>query len=401
MAVYLKPNTRINEYKIVDLLSSGGEGTTYLAQGNGRQRVVLKQFNFSASDKRNRGLYERVERHRELKSKKHPHVAEIRDIFVHEDLMYEVCEHIDGHSLADAIGSRGKLSICDAVQVGDDLLSGLDWLHGQSIIHRDIKPGNFVLFRVPKKDAHGKIIDLGIALFCDKPRLTIGTAPGTYAYAPPEFFNGKHNKIDARSDLYSVGVTLYEAVSGRLPYSDESLTALFRSVLSGDRPALRTIVKDIPGTLETLIDKLLQPEQFKRFDSAQDARIALREALPDSFLDRTPLGSPKLRKEDGDRRDHVKPNLVLEIQAGILMARRIVVPESGICLGRSLLNPDDSKISRFHARAELKKGGLWMVDLDTPNGLIYRGERCRKVRLTLGETVVIGATPLVFGLDKP
>ena len=400
MAIFLNPGTRINTYTIAAMLSSGGEGTVYRAKRPDGTDVALKQFNFSVSDKRNRGLYERVTRHELLIGQLNARVAEIQEVFVFDDLAYEVCEFVDGKSLAEVLASRGRLPVREAIQVLDDLLEGLGWLHTQSIVHRDIKPGNFVVCKARGKLGHGKIIDLGIALFLDKPRLTIGTGPGTYAYAPPEFFNGAIDRIDGRSDLYSVGVTLFETIAGRLPYPDDSLAELFKRVLTSDRPSLRSLAKDTPPALEAIIDTLMHPEQDRRYRSAQHARVALRNCLPTLFPEgarRRKVPEPGVTEEaDAFHATHVP---ALQIQTGRLAARKVVIPDVGLCLGRSMLDPCDERISRFHARAEPRKDGLVVVDLDTPNGLIYRGERCRKIRLSLGETVVLGATPLVYVLD--
>ena len=190
-------------------------------------------------------------------------IVKIFDVAIHEDLKYIVMEYIDGITLKDYLNKKGALGWKEAIHYTLQILAGLEHAHDKGIIHRDVKPQNIMLLR----DGKIKITDFGIAKLPNNEPITMtDKAIGTVNYISPEQASG--GKVDAYSDIYSVGVMLYEMVCGRLPFVADSPVAVAMMQVSHEPTAPRELMPDIPIGLEQIILKAMSKTPDDRFSSA-------------------------------------------------------------------------------------------------------------------------------------
>ena len=202
--------------------------------------------------------------------------------------------------------------------------------------------------------------------------------------------------------LIHLGVTLFESVAGTLPFRGATVESLIAEICGPHRPRLRDAAAGVSSRFDAFVAKLMAPKPEDRPASAREALnlldgLPFRERRDEERSDDDDDDEDEDEHEDGDEdgdEDGCGP--VLYIVSGSLRGRRIRIPESGLALGRAMFGPDDCKASRFHARATLHGATLLLTDLDSMNGLIYRGKRRQKVRLATGESVTLGATTLVY-----
>lgn len=180
---------------------------------------------------------------------------------------YMVMEWVEGRLLRDILNEQGRLSVERAVRIAVSLCGALEYIHGDGIVHRDLKPENIMV----DADDHAKIIDFGIALTMASRRLTFSAsskAMGTPDYISPEQVNGKRG--DRRSDLYALGVILYEMLSGELPFTGANPLVVMNARLLSDPPSVRSVNPAISTRLEEIIGRALERDPQKRYAKAGD-----------------------------------------------------------------------------------------------------------------------------------
>src|SRR5580704_4431012 len=204
------PGTRIGSYEIVDALGEGGMGQVFRARHLISDRIEAMKVLLSASSS-SQDMLDRFTREiRVLAGLNHPNIAALHTAFRHENQLVMIMEYVDGQDLRRCL--QTGISLDQAVAYTQQVLAALDYAHSQKVIHRDIKPSNIML----TWDGRVKLLDFGIALATPDPRLTMtGSVVGSMHYIPPEQIYGE--APDERSDLYGMGVTLYEMITGRLP----------------------------------------------------------------------------------------------------------------------------------------------------------------------------------------
>ncbi len=261
-------------YRIVRKLGMGGMANVYLAEDEvlGR-RVAIKILN-----DRHAGDEQFVERfRREAKnaaSLSHPNIVSIYDRGEAEGTYYIAMEYLDGRSLKELIVARGPAPIHLAVDYARQILAALRFAHRHGIVHRDIKPANVMLSR-----AGGvKVMDFGIARDTSFGDLTeAGTGIGTPAYMSPEQVLG--DKLDARSDIFSLGVVLYQMVTGKKPFVEDERRSAMHKIRLEKHVGVRKLNPEIPRELERIIDRCLEKQPRDRWRSAQHAVMALERFL--------------------------------------------------------------------------------------------------------------------------
>jgi serine/threonine protein kinase len=267
--------TTIDQYKILSRIGGGGMGEVYRALDLELQRdVAIKCVRPELAD-----LEEVTKRFRNeartLAKLSHPNIATVYRFFTSDERLFLVMEYIDGIQFSGRSREGEQLTYRDAISMIRDALHGLGYAHEQGVVHRDIKPGNLML------DQRGmvKVLDFGIAHLIGGTRMTrAGSMVGTPAYMAPEQILGK--QVDQRTDLYSLGIVLYELLSGQLPYQGDSEFELLRSHLEKTPPHLREITNlEIPLKLQQTVERALGKEKEERFQSAVEFDAALADVI--------------------------------------------------------------------------------------------------------------------------
>jgi serine/threonine-protein kinase len=257
-------------------LGSGAMGSVYLAHFKDKddQRVALKFVGAGVAT--NPKAYERFQREAEiLKQLKHPNIVRLIGVGKHQKLPYYAMEYVEGRTLSHELERRGRLPWEQVVALGQQVCAALQHAHEQGIIHRDVKPSNLMVLA----DGTLKLTDFGIAKDLDVTQLTSANCTvGTASYMSPEQCKGERN-LTHKSDLYSLGVVLYELLTGRKPFEAESAMDMFLMHVQGqfERPSRK--VMDIPPWLDTLICQLLEKKPEKRPFDAAVVRASLEQVL--------------------------------------------------------------------------------------------------------------------------
>ncbi|HEX7937787.1 MAG TPA: protein kinase, partial [Gemmatimonadaceae bacterium] len=261
-------------YKVIGQVGSGGMGMVYHARDMELgEDVALKvvRRNLVAADP---AIVTRLKSEVRLARKiSHRNVARTHDFGEWDGTYFISMEYVEGISVSDLLDRRGRLSISSTLAIGTQLVEALAVAHEQQIIHRDIKPANLIV------DNAGvlKVMDFGIAKSIERDeRITLGGfVVGTPHYMAPEQLVG--GVVDERSDLYAVGVVLYECLTGRTPFDAESEQALMSQLSAGTYVAVGELVRDVPRDLEALIHQQLRFRAADRIPSARDLAHRLSE----------------------------------------------------------------------------------------------------------------------------
>lgn len=276
------------KYRVEKLLGRGGMGSVYTARHNSTHRLfALKLLSSSLA-----GDVEAKERFiREAKlagSIDHPAIVEIYDIGYHDNgSLYMVMDLLKGESLADRL-KRGPISVAEAIHVMRGIIQGIRAAHDLDIVHRDLKPDNIFLCKFPGSDSvEPRILDFGIskALSSDRHSMAAltktGEMLGTPLYMSPEQIDGTKN-IDQRTDIYALGVILYQMVSGDVPYQATNFAGLVYEIMSGQAKPLSNVVLNLPEGLSDLIMKAMAVSRDSRFKDIGDFEQALNSFDCDS-----------------------------------------------------------------------------------------------------------------------
>jgi serine/threonine-protein kinase len=265
--------TRIysGRYEIVEHLARGGMAEVYIAHDRVLDRRVALKVLFPefSSD---RSFVERFRREaRSAAALNHPNVVSVYDTGEEDGTYFIVMEYVEGRTLRDIIRSEGPLLAQRAADIGADIAAALAFAHRNGVIHRDVKPGNVLIDR----SGRVKVTDFGIARAGDtQENLTqTGAVMGTATYFSPEQAQG--GPIDPRSDVYSLGVVLYEMVTGRPPFSGDSPVAIAYQHVRETAPAASSLNPDVPADLEACIRKALAKNPVNRYQSAEELRADL------------------------------------------------------------------------------------------------------------------------------
>lgn len=256
----------------------------------------------------------------------HPNIVSIYDVSVREDLKYIVMEHIRGITLKNYMSRKGKLPVREAVSFTEQILRALDHAHSKGIIHRDIKPQNIMLL----KNGMIKVADFGIAKL---PSAETGTvtdkAIGTVYYISPEQASGK--PIDPRSDLYSVGVMLYEMVTGTLPFSaDSPVSVALMQIHNTPRPP-RALCPELPLGLQQIILRAMEKDPDRRYQSAREMlrHIVALKNNPDTIFNLSGAQKEEEEEDPMPMRKRKEKATMLPIITGVLTAFLLVGAVTG------------------------------------------------------------------------
>lgn len=259
-------------YRVVEPLGAGGMGSVYKARDTRLNRFValkLLRTEFAGDAEFTAKLQDEA---RITASIKHPHVVEVYSVGEDHGQFYVVMELVDGGSLDDRIEDEKRISELDMLEVGLQVAKGLQAALKAGLIHRDIKPGNILFTDRPT----AKIVDFGLALLAAAHAETEGEIWGTpYYVAPERLTNAKENFL---SDLYSLGATLFHAVTGHPIFEEETQSAAELKKLKSNPPALRNRVPEISGETAAVIDRMLRPDPADRQNSYAELISELQSA---------------------------------------------------------------------------------------------------------------------------
>jgi serine/threonine protein kinase len=263
------------KYYVVGLIGQGGQSIVYEAMHTALgQRVALK---FLAKES-NKKAQQRFEQEARLAATiVHPNVCRSYDIgTLASGTRYIVMERLQGETLAAMIGRQGALEPLLAVDLASQVLSALSAFHQAMVAHRDIKPGNVFVEQLQGMKPTAKVLDFGLAKdFSGRTsiRTTLGRRLGTPAYMSPEQLLG--NTIDGRTDVFAVGVLLYEALSGKRPFDGESHLELYANIIREVPRPLPEVRPGIPEMLDVVVQRALAKDPAARFATADEMRRTL------------------------------------------------------------------------------------------------------------------------------
>jgi serine/threonine protein kinase/Flp pilus assembly protein TadD len=284
----LLPNTTLSHYRIVSKIGAGGMGEVYSAQDTKLDRKVAIKFLHEEFSKDADKLGRFIQEAKAASALNHPNILTVYEIGEVDGKNYIATELIDGQTLRDHLSRKESLQLNQILKIGVQVSEALSAAHQAGIIHRDIKPENIML----RKDGYAKVLDFGLAKLTEKKAVAIGsegseeatrvqvnTTPGlvmgTVSYMSPEQARGK--VTDARTDIWSLGVVLYEMLAGNVPFTGETVNHTIVSILEKE-PLL---LKNVPAELQRIVRKAMTKDVEMRYQSARDLLIDLKNLRRD------------------------------------------------------------------------------------------------------------------------
>ncbi len=264
----------LKNYRVLRKLGQGGMGMVYLAEDVVLCRQVALKFlaPYLIQDPEIMGRFRAEARNQARLA--HPHITLVYAFQEFEDQAFLVLEYLDGETLESRIQRQGKIPVQESAAIMRDILSAMEYAHKKGVVHRDIKPGNIGF----TSDGRVKLMDFGIALDLDETqRLTrTGHTLGTPHYMAPEQILG--HPADARADIYALGVTLFEMLTGRMPFEGSDYEVRVAQINNPPPSPCATGCPDLPAAIEKVVIKAMAKDPAERFATAGEFRRALEEA---------------------------------------------------------------------------------------------------------------------------
>jgi serine/threonine protein kinase/Tfp pilus assembly protein PilF len=260
----------ISHYKILEKLGEGGMGVVYKAQDTKLKRTVALKFLSPQAVGTEEDKIRFIHEAQSAAALNHPNICTVYEIDENEDRSFIAMECIEGESLKAKIKSS-TLPLDEAVRIAVEIAEGLQEAHSKGVIHRDIKSGNIMLTATGRV----KVMDFGLAKSSGRTQLTqTGTTVGTVAYMSPE--QGRGEPVDHLSDIWSLGIVLYEMITGELPFTADYDQATIYRIINEEPSSIRSRRSDVPKELERIIEKALKKDVSERYQGAEDLKKDLQ-----------------------------------------------------------------------------------------------------------------------------
>ena len=272
-----EPPATLGRYKILKELGRGAMGLVYLGKDPTIQRfVAIKTMCLDQIDEENKPREVKSRFFREAESAgrlSHPNIVTIYDAGEQDQLGYIAMELVEGHSLKEWSRKPHLMPVPEVVQTLAAVADALEYAHQQGVVHRDIKPANIMITR----DRLVKVMDFGIAKMASSSKTQTDIVLGTPTYMSPEQIAGK--KVDGRSDVFSLGIVLFELLTGQPAFTADNLSALLFAIAHQPHPDLQTLRQDLPPMFQEVLDRALQKEPPQRYRRAREFAQDLRACL--------------------------------------------------------------------------------------------------------------------------
>ncbi len=399
-----------DRYELQSLLGDGGMGTVYRAQDRNLNRQVAIKLMHPHYARRQEFRNRLIQEAQVAAKLDHPSIVRIYDFGNSDEGLFIAMEYVDGGSLRAHLRRLQQenkyLPLAQSLQIGIHMASALDYASRKDLIHRDVKPGNIILKRLTRSDEPGEqpfravLTDFGLVKLAEGSNLTeSGMTMGTPTYMSPEQCEG--GLLDGRSDLYSLGVVLYELFTNRLPFAFQSLSDAIAVHHRGAMPEpARDARADLPQIIDVILNKLLAKNANDRYATGADLEKALRSAM--ISLEGAPTQVVSQESDIFAKVTDPPEGFELVINTPGHPASHVPLTQATITLGRNADNdivlPAEG-VSRHHARLQATSLGWEVVDQGGINGTFVNDRRLRAddpTPMMPGERLRVGPYELVL-----
>jgi serine/threonine protein kinase len=321
-AASLPPNTRIDRYEIRSLLGKGGMGEVYLVEDTTLRRLVALKLLPAAAAANEDRMRRFIQEAKAAAALSHPHIAQIFEIGEHNGTHFIAMELVDGVTLRAKIHHQ-HTELRKLLKYLQQVAEGLAKAHAAGIVHRDLKPDNIMITR----DDYAKILDFGLAKLIEPERplgsgnpassevataimaqhSSAGMVMGTAGYMSPEQAQGKVKEIDQRSDIFSFGCILFEAVTGQKPFEGEDILDSLHKIVHAPTPQIKETNTDAPNELQRIVRRCLAKDPDERYQTIKDVALELKEVrqgMAGAEIDTSGPSSDSTRTLAGQSTEH-------------------------------------------------------------------------------------------------
>jgi serine/threonine-protein kinase len=282
-----------DRYEIKRMIGGGGMANVYLAWDTILDReVAVKVLRTEYANEKE--FIARFDREAQAASSlTHPNIVSIYDVGEEDHLLYMVMEYVDGMTLKEYIQNYHPIPVTEAIDIMKQISSAIALAHDHNIVHRDIKPQNILI----DKNRNVKVTDFGIAMALSSTALTqTNSILGSVHYLSPEQARG--GLATKKSDIYSIGIVLFELLTGRIPFSGQSPVAIALKHLQSDTPSVRQVNPEVPQSVENIVLKATAKDPFHRYDNVYEIETALESALDPNKMNESPYETPEEEGEE-------------------------------------------------------------------------------------------------------